>query len=114
MFDNKRGLKSLKSYLKKKYKDLSKLVLIFEATGVYSNYLKEFCAENNLKAYIINPKRSSNFSKAIGNRSKTDKIDTKRSIYEYRRIIDLKDIKIPKIDKVAKCYLFTLLVINLR
>lgn len=101
-FDNKKGLKSLKDYLRKKYKDLDNLVIIFEATGIYSNYLKEFCADNNLKVYIINPKRSSNFSKAIGNRSKTDKIDTKKTIYEYRKIIDPKDIKVPKIDKVAQ------------
>ena len=101
-FDNKKSLKALKSYLKKKYKDLNNLVIIFEATGVYSNYLKEFCASHNLKVYIINPKRSSNFSKAIGNRSKTDKIDTKKTIYEYRKIIDPKNIKVPKIDKVAQ------------
>ncbi|MEA2022279.1 MAG: transposase [Candidatus Caldatribacteriota bacterium] len=86
----------------KKYKDLNDLVIIFEATGAYSNYLKEFCASYNLKVYIINPKRSSNFSKAIGNRSKTDKIDTKKTIYEYRKIIDPKNIKVPKIDKVAQ------------
>jgi len=101
-FDNKKGLKALKSYLKKKYKDLNDLVIVFEATGVYSNYLKAFCADNNLKVYIINPKRSSNFSKAIGNRSKTDKIDTKQTIYEYRKIIGPKDIKVPKIDQVAQ------------
>ena len=43
-FINKEGLKSFKRYLKKKY-NLSEIAIIFEPTGVYSLYLKEFCAK---------------------------------------------------------------------
>jgi len=99
-FANKEGLKSFKKYLKKKV-DFSDLVIIFEPTGVYSLYLKEFCAENSIKAYIVNPKKSHNFTRALGKRSKTDKIDA-RILYQFHKLIDLKDIKIPKIDQQAK------------
>ena len=71
-FINQEGLTSFKKYLKKKY-SLSEIVIIFEPTGVYSLYLKEFCAENSIKTYIVNPKQSHNFTRALGKRSKTDK-----------------------------------------
>jgi transposase len=99
-FINKEGLKSFKKYLKKKV-NFSDLVIIFEPTGVYSLYLKEFCAENSIKAYIVNPKKSHNFTRALGKRSKTDKIDA-QILYQFHKLIDLKDIKVPKIDQQAK------------
>jgi len=99
-FINKEGLKSFKKYLKKKV-NFSDLVIIFEPTGIYSFYLKEFCAENSIKAYIVNPKKSHNFTRALGKRSKTDKIDA-RILYQFHKLIDLKDIKIPRIDQQAK------------
>ncbi|MCG2761759.1 MAG: IS110 family transposase [Candidatus Atribacteria bacterium] len=99
-FANKEGLKSFKKYLKKKY-HLSEIVILFEPTGIYSFYLKEFCAENRIKAYIVNPKKSHNFARALGKRSKNDKIDA-RTLYQFHKLIDLKDIKVPKIDQQAK------------
>jgi len=99
-FANKEGLKSFKKYLKKRY-NLQEIVIIFEPTGIYSFYLKEFCAVNSIKAYIVNPKQSHNFARALGIRPKTDKIDA-RILYQFHRLIDLKDIKIPKIDQQAK------------
>jgi len=99
-FINKEGLKSLKKCLKKKF-NLQEVVIIFEPTGIYSFYLKEFCAENSIKAYIVNPKKSHNFTRVLGGRSKTDKIDA-RILYQFHKLIDLKDIKVPKIDQQAK------------
>ena len=99
-FINKEGLKSFKKYLKKKY-NLSEIAIIFEPTGIYSLYLKEFCAENSIKAYIINPKKSHNFTRALGKRSKTDKIDA-QILYQFHKHIDPKDIKVPKINQQAK------------
>ena len=55
-------------------------------------------ATNHIKTCIINPKRSSNFAKAIGNRSKTDKIDAK-TLYAFKNLINPSDIKVPEIDK---------------
>jgi transposase len=98
VFKNESGLKALRSYLKRRFKTLDNVVIIFESTGPYSSYLKEFCSTNHIKAYIINPKRSSNFAKAIGNRSKTDKIDAK-TLYAFKNLIDPSDIKVPEIDK---------------
>ena len=100
-FINQEGLNAFKKYLKKRYKTFADLVIIFEPTGIYSFNLKEFCAENNIKAYIVNPKVSHNFARALGKRSKTDKIDA-RTIYQFHRLIDEKDIKVPKIDQQAK------------
>jgi len=99
-FINKEGLKSFKKYLKKKY-NLKEIAIIFEPTGVYSLYLKEFCAENSIKAYIVNPKKSHNFTRALGRRSKADKIDA-RILYQFHKLIDLKDIQVPKVDQQAK------------
>jgi transposase len=100
-FVNQENLRSLKRYLKKRYKTFKDLVIIFEATGIYSNYLKEFCAYHDIKAYIINPKQSYNFAKSLGKRSKTDKIDA-RTIYHYHKLIDKEKVEVPKIEKVAK------------
>jgi transposase len=99
-FINQEGLKSFKKYLKKKV-NFSDLVIIFEPTGVYSQYLKEFCAENSIKAYIVNPKRSHNFARSLGIRPKTDKIDA-RILYQFHKLIEVKDIKIPEINQQAK------------
>jgi transposase len=99
-FINQEGLKSFKKYLKKKY-SLSEIVIIFEPTGIYSQYLKEFCAENSIKAYIINPKQSHNFARALGIRPKNDKIDA-RTLYQFHKLIEAKDIKVPEIDQQAK------------
>ncbi|MEE9117071.1 MAG: transposase [Calditrichia bacterium] len=87
--------------LKKKYQSLSDLLIIFEPTGIYSFYLKEFCAKDSIKAYIVNPKRSHSFARSLGIRPKTDKIDA-RILYQFHRLIDLKDIKIPEIDQQSK------------
>ena len=66
------------SKLKKLYKkEIDKLVFVYESTGSYSELLKKFCAQKEINSFIINPKRSHNFAKAIGARNKTDKIDAK-------------------------------------
>lgn len=100
-FINQQGLRPFKKYLKKKYKNFSDLVIIFEPTGIYSFNLKEFCAENSIKAYILNPKRSHSFARSLGIRSKDDKIDA-RILYQFHRLIDSKDIKVPRIDQQTK------------
>lgn len=67
------AIKSFYSKLQRLYKkDIDKLVFVFEPTGTYSNLLKKFCSERNIKCFIINPKKSINFAKAIGQRNKSD------------------------------------------
>jgi len=99
IFDNKENLCSLKKYLKKRYTDLTKLVILFEATGIYSYHLKAFCAEHMIKACIINPQTSHNFAKSLGTRSKTDTRDA-HTIWAYHKLISDKDIRIPQVDPV--------------
>jgi transposase len=97
---NKRGLKALYTYITKRFSDLQTVIIIFESTGPYSAYLKEFCALHEIKASIVNPKKSANFTKTLGNRSKTDRFDA-RMLYEFRRLIDPHDITVPEIDTEA-------------
>jgi len=47
------------------------------------------------------PKKSHNFTRALGKRSKTDKIDA-RILYQFHKLIEAKDIKVPKVDQQAK------------
>lgn len=100
IFDNKENLSSLKKYLKKRYPDFSQLVILFEATGIYSFHLKAFCAAHMVKSYMINPQTSHNFNKSLGKRSKTDTIDA-RTIWAYHKLIGDKDINISRIDRVV-------------
>jgi transposase len=100
-FENKEGLKPFYRYLKKHYKHFDNLILIFEATGIYSDPLREFCNLHQIKAYILNPKQSHNFAKSLGVRSKTDKIDA-RVIWRYQSLIPHERIQIPVIDPEVK------------
>lgn len=98
--NNIKSIKQLYSKLKKIYKkEVDKLIFIFEPTANYSSALKHFCADKNIKCFIINPKQSSNFAKALGNRNKTDKIDA-RMLSNAISIADKKDIKVPVINKL--------------
>lgn len=78
--------------------DLKKTIFIFEPTGAYSQNLKRYCASREIKVCIINPKQSSHFSKALGNRRKNDKVDAKM-LYRLQYLISPEDISVPKIDK---------------
>lgn len=93
------SIKSLYSKLKKLYKkDISKLVFVYEPTGTYSFTLTKFCCSKRINCFIVNPKKSSNFAKAIGNRNKTD-IEDARLLSQM--IITAKDneIKVPVVNK---------------
>ncbi|MCP4969365.1 MAG: IS110 family transposase [Arcobacter sp.] len=103
ILNTKKSISSLYSKLKKYYKKESKnLVFIFEPTGPYSSLLKHFCAQKNILTYIVNPRQSSNFAKALDNRSKSDIIDAKM-LYEFRIMSKIEDIKVPVIDQTQEC-----------
>ena len=99
------NLKSIKSFylkLKKLYKeDVNSLVLVFEPTGCYSNLLKKFCSENYIKCFIVNPKKSINFAKAIGQRNKSDIED---AVMLSKMIVTAleEDIRVPIINSVVE------------
>jgi transposase len=98
---NAKGCLELKKHLKKIEPSLAEIVLIFEATGPYSQFLREFCARHAIRACIVNPMKSSSFTKALGNRSKTDVIDA-AMLYELHKVIKPEDILVPRIDQVAE------------
>jgi transposase len=104
-FEIKNTLKDLKSFyakLKKLYKkDMDKLVFVYEPTGSYSALLTKFCALKNIKSFIINPKQSSNFAKALGYRSKSDKIDA-HMLSQAISIAKDREIKVPVINATAE------------
>ena len=100
-FENTEGLKAFKRYLKKRYKSFDKLGIIFEATGIYSETLKAFCALHQIKVFILNPKKSHNFAKSLGKRSKTDTIDA-RTIWTYQKLIPEESLKVPAINLEVK------------
>ncbi len=73
-----KAIRSLYSKLKKVYKkDIEGVVFVYEPTANYSSILKRFCSEKNIKVFLINPKQSSNFAKAIAQRGKSDKADAR-------------------------------------
>ncbi|MFT7003323.1 MAG: transposase [Sulfurimonas sp.] len=97
-----KDLKSLFAKLKKLYKkDIDKIVFVYEPTGSYSSLLTKFCALKNIKSFIINPKQSSNFAKALGYRSKSDKIDA-HMLSQAISIAKDREIKVPVINATAE------------
>ena len=97
-----KSIKSLYSKLKKHYKkEIDQLIFIFEPTGNYSHILKAFCSERNIKCFIVNPKQSSNFTKAVRERNKTDLTDA-RVLSRMLSVSEDEDIKVPVINIVKE------------
>ena len=92
------GLKQLYSKLKKRYKDISNVVFIFEPTGGYSSLIQKFCHEKSIQCFIVKPSQSAAFSKTIKNRNKTDVIDAKM-LYRMHTIAEEGDITVPSYDR---------------
>jgi len=99
---NEKGLKTLKKLLKKWYgTNWNKGEFIYEPTGPYSNYLRAFAAEHEVRVVEVNPKKSANFAKALGNRSKTDVVDAKM-LSTFSTLLTEEDFRIPEIDESAE------------
>jgi transposase len=93
-----KALKSLYSKLRKIYKKESdNLVFVFEPTGNYSSILYRFCADKKIQVFIINPKQSHNFAKAIAQRNKSDKVDA-QMLSKAIMIARKEDIITPVVD----------------
>lgn len=100
-FPNEPKLKEFNLYLKdwrkkskKEETEETELIIIFEPTGPYSSYIREYCSKKSIKAHIMNPMQSSYFAKASGNRSKSDPIDA-RMLYSYHIMLDNKKCLVP-------------------
>jgi transposase len=93
------AIKTLYSKLKKIYKkEIKDIVFIFEPTGSYSELLRKFCANKEIKCFIINPKQFSNYAKALGVDVKNDKVDAK-VLSQANVLAKPKQIRVPIYDK---------------
>ena len=100
--NSKKDIKSLFSKLKKIYKkEIKELIFIYEPTGSYSYLLTQFCALKEIKVFMVNPKQSHNFAKAIGQRGKCDKVDAKM-LSLCKSIAREGEIKVPVINRVEQ------------
>ena len=76
--NNIKSLRSIYSKLKKIYKkEIDQIIFIFEPTGSYSELLRKFCFEKEIRCFIINPKQFSNYAKALGEEIKNDEVDAR-------------------------------------
>ena len=100
---NERGLTTLKKLLKKRYRgEWNQAVrFIYEPTGPYSNYLRAFAAEHEVQVVEVNPTKSANVAKVVGNRSKTDVVDTKM-LYSFHLLLKESEFSITKMDERAE------------
>lgn len=100
--NNKRGINQLYGKLKKVYpKELGNIVFIYETTGSYSHLLARSCAQKETRVYMVRPRQSSNFAKAVGNRNKTDKIDAKM-LASMHVVFKDEEPEVPVIDETAE------------
>jgi len=100
---NEKGLKTLKKLFKKRYGGEWNQVVrfIYEPTGPTSNYLRAFAAEHEGRVVEVNPTKSTNFAKVVGNRSKTDVVDTKM-LYSFHLLLKEREFSIPEIDEIVE------------
>lgn len=100
--NNIKGINKLYSKLKKLYKkDFQNIVFVYEPTGNYSFALKKFCSQKLIKCFLINPKQFSNFSKALGERNKTDLVDA-QVLSKALSLARDKEVRVPIIDKTIE------------
>lgn len=93
-----KGFRTLRSKLKKIYKkEIDNNVLIFEPTGSYSEALRKYCYQQEIKCFIINPKQFSNYAKALGVEVKND-IEDARVLSKAIVIAREGQVKIPEYD----------------
>ena len=93
--NNLKSFRSLFSKLKKIYKkEMGNVVFIFEPTGSYSEALRKYCSEQNIKCFIINPKQFSNYAKALGVEVKND-VEDARVLSKAIHLAKDEQVKVP-------------------
>ncbi len=97
-----KSVKKLYAKLKKVYKkEVEEVIFIFEPTGSYSELLRKFCADKQIKCFIINPKQFSNYAKALGEEVKNDEIDA-RVLSQAITLAKPQQIRIPHYDATVE------------
>ena len=109
-----KSFKSLFSKLKKIYKkEIEDIIFIFEPTGSYSEALRKYCSEKQIKCFIINPKQFSNYAKALGVEVKND-VEDARVLSKALHLAKKSQVKVPlfnedveRIKELMSYYKFT-------
>jgi transposase len=97
-----KALKSLYSKLKKIYKkEIGEIIFIFEPTGSYSEVLRKFCSEKDIRSFIINPRQSANYAKALGEEVKNDEVDA-RVLAKAITVAKERQIAVPHYDNTVE------------
>ena len=96
VFENSsKGFKSLLLKLKKIFKkEVENIIFIFEPTGSYSEALRKYASEKQIKCFIINPKQFSNYAKALGEEVKND-INDARVLSKAIELAKDGQVKVP-------------------
>ena len=90
-----KGFRTLYSKLKKIYKkEIEKIIFIFEPTGSYSEALRKYCFQKEIRCFIINPKQFSNYAKALGVEVKND-IEDARVLSRALNLAKDGQVKVP-------------------
>ena len=93
--NNLKSFRSLFSKLKKIYKkEIEDIIFIFEPTGSYSEALRKYCSDKNIKCFIINPKQFSNYAKALGVEVKND-VEDARVLSKAITLAKDSQVKVP-------------------
>ncbi len=72
------GFKSLEKWIKKQSQEQQiPLVIVLEATGAYHEKVAHHLYKRGFDLSIVLPNQSNSYLKSLGNKSKTDKIDSK-------------------------------------
>lgn len=70
--------KSISNYFKKEIKNFEDIIVVSEATWVYSSSLVKVCFDLSIKHFEVNPRAMNQLWKNIWDRNKTDKIDAEK------------------------------------
>ena len=93
--NNLKSFRVLFSKLKKIYKkEIEDIIFIFEPTGSYSEALRKYCSEKEIKCFMINPKQFSNYAKALGVEVKND-VEDARVLSHAIHLAKEGQVKIP-------------------
>ena len=109
-----KGFRVLRSKLKKIYKkEMGDIVFIFEPTGSYSEGLRKYCSQQQIRCFIINPKQFSNYAKALGEDVKNDIVDARvlsQALHiakEGQVIVPVFDEDVERIKELMSYYKFS-------
>lgn len=82
--------KTIFNFFKKEIKFFSDIVIISEATWVYSSSLVKVCSDLNINHYEINPKAMNQLWKNIWDRNKTDKTDSEKIANIWKMLFEME------------------------